>query len=262
MNPEQWLERAAAVVADERFIVIAIAVAVGGFLRGFVGFGAALVSVPVISLVFGPQLALPIVVIMGLPSVVQLLPDAVRHSEPPIVVPISVAIFLGVPLGTWVLVSVDPDLMKIVISSLVLLMVGSLALGWKLDQEVRASVLLLSGFAGGLVQGAAGIGGPPVVAVALSRAGSPERQRGNVLAVMTVIACCSMLSLYHFGLVTVQALFVGVILFPIYSLFSWIGSRYFSSGGRLYFRRAAMVVLGVIGVVTLIVGVSDYLEKV
>ena len=259
MSLEQWIDSVSAIIVDDRFVLIAFAVALGGFLRGFVGFGAALASVPVISLVFGPQLALPIVTIMGLPSVVQLLPDAVRNCEPPIVIPISIAIFIGVPLGTWVLVSVDPDLMKIFIALLVLLMVGALALGWKLDQQVHASKLLLSGLVGGLVQGAAGIGGPPVVAIALSRAGSPERQRGNVLAVMTVIALCSLLSLYYFGLVTAQAVRIGLTLLPIYLAFSWIGSRYFSSGGRNYFRSAALAMLALISVTSLVVASWNYL---
>jgi uncharacterized membrane protein YfcA len=140
VNFENWIESLTAIVFDERLLLIAVAVALAGFLRGFIGFGAALVSIPVISLVFGPQLALPIVTIMGIPSVLQLLPDAVRHSELPIVMPISFAVFLGTPIGTLVLVSVDPDLMNIVISLLVILMVGFLALGWQLNQQVHPSI--------------------------------------------------------------------------------------------------------------------------
>lgn len=57
MNFENWIESLTAIVLDERLLLIAVAVALAGFLRGFIGFGAALVSIPVISLVFGPQLA-------------------------------------------------------------------------------------------------------------------------------------------------------------------------------------------------------------
>jgi uncharacterized protein len=261
VNIESWLESLTAIVLDERLLLIAVAVALAGFLRGFIGFGAALVSIPVISLVFGPQLALPIVTIMGIPSVLQLLPDAVRHSELPIVIPVSFAIFLGTPIGTLVLVSVDPDVMKIVISLLVILMVGFLALGWKLNQKVPSSILFLSGFSGGLIQGAAGIGGPPVVAIALSRAGSPDRQRGNVLAVMTAIALSSVLPLYYYGLITMQAIAIGLVLFPIYSIFTWIGSRYFDIDGRHHYRGAALLVLGVIGISTLLAACWQFAGK-
>jgi uncharacterized membrane protein YfcA len=261
VNIENWIESLTTIVFDERLLLIAVAVALAGFLRGFIGFGAALVSIPVISLVFGPQLALPIVTIMGIPSVLQLLPDAVRHSELPIVMPISFAVFLGTPIGTLVLVSVNPDLMNIVISLLVILMVGFLALGWQLNQQVHPSILLLSGFAGGLIQGAAGIGGPPVVAIALSRAGSPDRQRGNVLAVMTAIALSSVLPLYYYGLITMQAIAIGLVLFPLYSTSTWIGSRYFGTGGRHNFRGAALLVLAVIGISTLLAACWQFAGK-
>ncbi len=260
MNIETWIDDLTAFGFDERLLLISVAVAFAGFLRGFIGFGAALVSIPVISLVFGPQLALPIVTIMGIPSILQLLPDAIRRSEFPIVMPISLAVFIGTPIGTWVLVSVDPDVMKVVISLLVILMVGFLALGWKLKQQVPSSLLLLSGFAGGLVQGAAGIGGPPVVAIALSRAGTPDQQRGNVLAVMTAIASSSVLPLYYYGLITMQAVAIGVFLFPIYSISTWFGSRYFGTGGRQHFRGAALVVLAVIGISTLIAASLPFID--
>ena len=256
--PEEWLFGIVGVPLDERLALIALAVAFAGFLRGFIGFGAALVSIPVISLVFGPHLALPIVTLMGLPSTIQLLPDAVRHSERTIVVPMSLAIFAATPVGTWILIVVDQGVMKIAISAIVVLMVGFLAMGWRLKQQVRMTVLLFAGAVGGLVQGAAGMGGPPAVAVALSRTGAPERQRGNVLAVMTAVSFSSLPPLYYYGLFTRQAIVGGLILLPLYSVATWFGSRYFSGGGRKYYRGAALVVLAIIGLVTLTIAVWDY----
>jgi uncharacterized membrane protein YfcA len=152
---------------DARFAVVCLAAFVGGFMRGFVGFGAALVTIPVLSLAYEPRLAVAAMTVVGIPTLFQLLPDAIRTSERPIVVPISLAILLSAPLGTWILVSVSPALMKIVISLLVVIMVVMLMRGWRLEQQVGSPVLIAAGIAGGLVQGTAGIGGPPVVAVAL-----------------------------------------------------------------------------------------------
>lgn len=248
----------AVVPLDWRLALIAAAVLLGGFLRGFVGFGAALVSVPVISLVVGPRIAVAVVTIMGLPSIVQLLPDAVRHSERRIVLPMALAIFAATPIGTWILVSVDPAIMKMVISAAVVILVGFLSMGWKLGDKVGTGVLLFAGTMGGLVQGLAGIGGPPVVAVALARAGPPERQRGNVLAVMTAIVLASIPPLSAYGLLTQQAIVIGLALLPLYFVATWVGSRYFSTGGRHHYRRAAMAMLAVIGLTTFVFAAWDY----
>ena len=117
---------------DARLVVVLIAVTIAGLLRGFVGFGAALISVPVFSLVLGPHAAIAINSVMGLPAVFQLLPEAIRRAERPFVLPICLATFVATPIGTWALVVTDPALMTVAISALVLLMVAMLASGWRL----------------------------------------------------------------------------------------------------------------------------------
>ena len=261
MSLAQWISQVGGIALDWRLGLIAGAVLVAGFLRGFIGFGAALVSVPVISLAFGPHIAVPVVTIMGLPSTVQLLPDALRHAERTIVLPMALAIFVATPIGTWVLVSVDQGIMKIAIAAAVVILVSFLAVGWKLKDKVSHGILLLAGAAGGLVQGAAGIGGPPVVAVALSRSGPPERQRGNVLGVMTAIVLSSLPPLFLYGLFTRQAIAIGLMLLPLYSISTWFGSRYFSGAGRGHFRRAALIMLAIIGITTLAIAVWDYAAR-
>lgn len=237
------------------------AVMLAGFLRGFVGFGAALVVVPVLSLVLGPQLAVAATNIMGTPAMLQLLPEAIRRGERAIVLPMALMVFLAAPFGTWLLVFANPAVMKIVISLLVLAMVAFLATGWKLPGEPRLAHLLGAGMAGGLVQGAAGIGGPPVVAVALSRPGPPVQQRGNVLALMTAVSLSSIVPLIAYGLITRQALVMGALLMPVYSAATWVGSRYFHLGGQTHYRRAAIGMLALIGVATLAGSVWSYAHQ-
>lgn len=249
---------------DLRLLAVVAAVLIGGFMRGFVGFGGALVTVPILSVVWGPQAAVAITSVaitsvMGIPSLFQLLPEAVRYSERPIVIPVALSTFLTAPIGSWILVSADPKLMTIVISGLVIAMVAMLARGWTSKTEIRLPALIGAGAAGGLIQGAAGIGGPPVVAVALSRAGSPKQQRANVLAVMTAIASASLLPLWYFGVLTRQVLIAGVLLFPLYVAATTFGSRYFSKGGHRHYRRAALTTLAAIAIATLVTSIRSYL---
>ena len=73
---------------DARLGWAAAAVLVAGFLRGFVGFGAALFSVPVFALLYGPLAAIPISTLIGVASTLRLLPTAIRESEPAVVYPV------------------------------------------------------------------------------------------------------------------------------------------------------------------------------
>ena len=245
---------------DARLLVVLLAVTIAGLLRGFVGFGAALISVPVFSLVLGPRAAIAINAVMGLPAVFQLLPEAVRRAERPFVLPICLATFAATPMGTWALVAADPALMTVAISALVLVMVAFLGSGWRLRGHIGTSKLITAGVAGGLVQGIAGVGGPPVVAVALSRPGEASQQRANVLALMTAISLSSILPLLYYGLFTRQAVVIGLLLIPFYSAATALGARYFALGGQRHYRRAALATLAAVAIATLLASLRNYLE--
>jgi uncharacterized protein len=245
---------------DARLVVVLIAVAIAGLLRGFVGFGAALITVPVFSLVLGPHAAIAINNVMGLPAVFQLLPEAIRRAERPFVLPICLATFVATPIGTWALVVAEPALMTVAISVLVLLMVALLASGWRLRGQIGMGKLIAAGLAGGLVQGVAGVGGPPVVAVALSRPGEASQQRANVLAMMTAVSLSSILPLLYYGLFTRQTVIIGLVLIPLYSAATALGARYFALGGQRHYRRAALATLVTIAVATLIASLRAYLK--
>jgi uncharacterized protein len=244
-------------VADARLLLAVVAVAGAGFLRGFVGFGSALMTVPVFAFLYGPLAAVPMTAILGVASTLALLPIAIRESEREVVVPIGLSVFFAAPFGTWILVTIEPALMRIIISILVVIMVAALARGWRLEGRVHRGVLIGAGLAGGLVQGSAGIGGPPVVAVALSRPGSSASQRANVIGVMTAIAMSGMLPLAWYGLFTMEVVVVGALLTPVNYAATAFGSRYFRLGGERYFRSAALGVLALIGAATLVAAAHD-----
>ena len=245
---------------DGRLAVVVMVVMFAGLLRGFVGFGAALISVPMFSLLLGPHAAIPVNIVMGLPAVFQLLPEAIRRAERPVVLPICLATLVATPIGTWALVVADPALMTVAISALVLLMVAILASGWRLRGRIGMGKLIAAGVAGGLVQGVAGVGGPPVVAVALSRPGEAAQQRANVLALMTAVSLSSILPLLYYGLFTRQTVVIGLVLIPIYSAATGLGACYFALGGQRHYRRVALATLAAIGIATLIASLRSYLQ--
>ncbi len=240
-------------------VVVAVVVFIGGFMRGFVGFGGAMVTVPALALAFGPLVAVPAGAIVGIPATVQLLPTAVRESERPIVVPICIAVLLFCPVGTYLLVALDPRVTKMAIGALVVGMTMMLAFGWRIEGHVPRLALFGAGALGGLVQGVAGVGGPPVVAIALSRPGRARQQRANIVGVMTAIGVSAFLPLWWFGLFTSDALVIGCLFIPAYAGGTWLGSRQFLGAGECYFRGAALAMLGSVGLVTLVIAVRDYI---
>ncbi len=168
-------------------------------------------------------------------------------------------VLLFAPLGTFGLVSLDPSMLKLVMGVLVLLMTGLLATGWQAGQLVPMPLLLGAGVAGGLVQGVAGIGGPPVVAIALARPGTATQQRANVIGVMTGVVLSAIPPLWYFDLITLDVVLLALLLMPCYSAGTWVGSWRFASGAHRFLRPAALWLLALIGVVTMATALADHL---
>jgi uncharacterized protein len=182
-------------------LIAAFVVFVGGFLRGFVGFGSALVIVPVLALIFTPKLAVVMHAIMDLPSIVQLLPTATRHCSRRTVLPMIVSLLVGIPVGVYFLSTIEAEPMRIVISVLVLIMVGMLALNTRIVFATGVKASVTGGVIGGILQGMAGVGGPPIVALLLSRREDPDTTRGNVVVMMSCLIFSAILMFWVFGLV-------------------------------------------------------------
>jgi uncharacterized membrane protein YfcA len=155
-------------LSHESLLLCFLSIAVGGFLRGFLGFGAALVIVPTLSFALPPVVAIAILVIIEIPTILYLVPTSIRDSNLKTVTPMLIGILIAVPVGTAVLIGVDPAKMKLAISFVLLMTVALLASGWRIKGNVGQGVMLGSGMIGGFVQGAAGMGGPPLVTALMS----------------------------------------------------------------------------------------------
>ena len=148
---------------------------VGGFLRGFLGFGAALLIVPVLSIILTPVQVIVILMLIELPNVIYLMPSGLRKFDFKSISVMILGMLIAVPVGAYALVSFDPKMMKLVISVIVLALVALLASGWKFKGQVSRRVMLATGIVGGLIHGSADMGGPPFVTVLLSRGDDAQR---------------------------------------------------------------------------------------
>ena len=129
--------------------------------------------------------------------------------------------------------------------------------GWRAKQAGNPGLSAGAGAAAGFIPGMAGVGGPPAVAVALSRAGTTERQRANVIGSITGLNLCTIVPLYLHGLFTPTVIVLSVLIFPVYSGAAWLGARFFGGRGAPLYRNAALAVLALISAVTLFVSLRD-----
>jgi uncharacterized protein len=76
------------------------------------GFGFALLAMPLVALVIGVKAAAPLVALVGFTLYAVNLVRYRRGFDRRVVLPLAVAVALGVPLGVWALGNLDEDLVK------------------------------------------------------------------------------------------------------------------------------------------------------
>ena len=236
----------------DNYFLIALVVIFSGFLRGFIGFGSGLLMIPILSYFYSPVFAMVFNIVIEIPATIYLTFVGIKKSNLKEITPMMFTMMLTIPFGTIFLVSVDEQIIRTLMSLLLIFFVILIATGWRIKSTITKYVLVLGGAISGLMQGATGMGGPPYVTVLLSKNDSDDVARANILVITSGLVISAIISLYYFGLFTKDILLTGAISAPIYVFATYIGTKFFNYSGNKYFRNSSLIALGVVGLATLI----------
>lgn len=230
----------------------ALVVAAAGLLRGFAGFGAGLLMAPLLGLLLGPRLAVPVIVVLDALVAAPLLPRAWRQARWRDVLPAGAAAALTIPVGAAVLRSMDPAVLRRAIGAVVVVLVALLASGWR--RRRRPGPLEAAGIGGvsGVLTGAGGIGGPPVILWLLAGDGSPTVQRASLIAYFAVTQAAALAVFAAAGLLDRRALVASAALAVPFLVCARLGALGFGRGGGRGFRAVALAALAIAGLAALL----------
>ncbi|MGD9864089.1 MAG: sulfite exporter TauE/SafE family protein [Pseudodonghicola sp.] len=142
---------------------LVLAAFVAGAVRGFSGFGTALVFMPVAAQVLPPLWAIAAVVVMDVFGPVPNIPAALRTADRKDLGRLLAATLLGLPLGLWVLQLLAPEVFRTGVSLLALGMLLCLIGGVRYGGALGPGLVFGTGGMAGFLGGAAGLPGPPVI---------------------------------------------------------------------------------------------------
>lgn len=208
----------------------------GGLARGFSGFGAALIFVPLASVALGPQGAAPLMLLVEAVAIVALTPAAWRLADRPQVGWLALGALLGTPLGAAILVHADPRSLRWGIAVAILLLLGLLVSGWRLRGRPSLPATLGVGLAGGVLGGVAMVSGPPVMAYLLGQAEPVRQVRASFALYLAAGGLIAGIAYAQAGLLTAALALPFLVTAPVYGLGIWLGTRMFGLASERTFR--------------------------
>ena len=219
----------------------------GGLMLGYTGWGGMMVSMPFLTILYGPVEALVIMIIGALLVVAYLFPTAARIADWRRMTPILIAMAVCVPIGNLLLFALEPNLIRRIIGWLI---VGASILilsGWRYSGPQGAGASATTGVISGLINGFVGLGGPPLVIYMLALKQSAAVQRANTLVFMAITSVLVLGSTFIGGGVTLENSFLGMLTAPFQIAGGWLGARLFLKLPAELFKKFSLVALIVLG---------------
>lgn len=219
-----------------------------GLVRGFTGFGTAMVFMPAAAILVPPFWALAILVVMDFLGPLPNLPRALRDGAPREVARLVGGLIVGLPLGIWLLDAVPVSVFQWAVSLVTLALLVLLVSGWRY-RGARGPAL--SGAAGGLsgfLAGSTGLGGPPVILYYMASGLPAAVLRGNLLLYFVALNLAFLATLTLTGHLAATAVALGLILVPPFLLANVAGAAMFRPERETIYRRAAYTVIAVAAV--------------
>lgn len=213
-------------------------------VQGATGFGFVIVAAPVLTSVMAPTLAVPVLVVEGFVMTVILMSRVYRDARPKRVAVLSIFGVAFIPLGTWLLVTLDENVIKVMLGVVVGVTAMAMLGGFQRTASNEQAASVPVGMASGLLMGSTGLAGAPVILFFANQGIDPRQFRANITAYLLVVGLAALPSFLVGGVLTRDVWVLAAALTPgaVAGLFTgmWLSSRISTA---LFRRLALMVVL-------------------
>lgn len=237
---------------DVSFLTATMAVFLAGFVRGFSGFGTGMILVPVLSLLYSPAVAVVSVVLLEIVPTVQMLPAEINKCDWRSVVPMSIAALFALPFGSYILVNTSADVMRVLIALLLIISVMFLLSGQRMQRKNGLTGAAGTGIISGVISGASGLGGVPVMLYFLSGCFNAKVVRASLVVFLALTTLIALASYAAHGIIRMEIVLRVLCLVPVFILAIWSGGKFFGKVSEPLFRKITLGFLGGVGILMLV----------
>ena len=221
-------------------------------VRAIFGFGNALVAMPLLAMIIDVRIATPLVALTGTVMAVSIILADWRSIRFGSTWRLTLASFVGIPIGLLFLKGAYEGTIKIVLAALLI--------GFSLYKLLRPRLLTLTddrliyafGFVAGILGGAYNTNGPPIVIYGTLRKWSAQDMRATLQSYFLLTGLMVLVGHASAGLWTPNVMHLFAMSLPIVLLAVWLGAKIGHSIPQHKFDNDIYLLLIIVGVVLLI----------
>ncbi|MEC7763264.1 MAG: TSUP family transporter [Pseudomonadota bacterium] len=230
-------------LATPGLVWLALTFIFAGVVRGFSGFGTALVFMPVGAIFLPMSTAIVVVTVTGVVTWLLIVPRAIREADKGEVAVLALAAIAAAPLGVWLLTWLDREVLRWTVAIAATVTLIALVSGWRFGGRVRWPGLGAIGAAAGVLGGATGLTGPPVILFYLAGPSGAARVRANTILFLACLDIGIIANLFARGLVGWAEVVLAALLAVPYALGIVVGQWAFRPEAERAFRAVAYGVI-------------------
>jgi uncharacterized membrane protein YfcA len=232
-------------------VIMAAAVLVAAYVRGYSGFGFSALVVASASLVTDPRNIIPVVFFCELAMTTLQARGIWRLIQWSKVLTMLAGAAVAMIFAVALLARIGLDTARMAISGVILALAVLLLTGWTFRRPVGVVGHVAVGGISGICNGAA-VGGLPVAAFLTANSLSAPVFRATMIAYLTVIDIVALPLFAHEGLISRDTILAALATLPLLAIGLTLGGRHFIAASPQTFRYMAISLLAVLACLGLI----------
>jgi uncharacterized membrane protein YfcA len=229
-----------------------LAVFLAAIVRGFSGFGFSLLAITAISILMPAREIVPSAFLLEIAASLNLVPSIWRQIDWRGIGWLLLGYIPALPFGVYALAELPAPPLQLALGVFVIATALLMLKGFHLKKTPGPAAIAAAGAGSGLLNGAFGMGGPPVVLFYFSTRAAAHVGRASVIAFFLSTDLLSFLELARNGLVTRQSFVQAAAWLPALLIGIAIGAKGFRHMNQEWFRRVVLLILIGLAVVTLV----------
>jgi len=239
---------------DQVVIIGLLIFFISAILQGLTGFGFSILAVPLITLFISPKTAVPVLLIYSMIINIVVLYSTRKAVNLKKIWILLAAGIISMPLGTYLLVIMNENLLKVFIGLMILIFGTLLLIGFRKEFPNEKRAMIPVGLISGILGGSISISGPPIILFLSNQNADKNTFRGNLAAYFFILNIFTVPVYYFSGLLTNEVWNYSITFLPGLLIGVFLGNLFSHKIKDDHFRRLTLILLILMGALSVLSG--------